>query len=203
MCRGLSPKRCDRAQEKRSDYVTKTCDEFERMSTRNHLPWPQFGPKSRRFLESSFESFTLLPFQGVGASQAGFRVSAFGLIKLLARRWCRRTEPRNCHLVVKLRGTRCSFVSARLLRPLLSLSLSLFLFCFDGLIIVATVSCRVAHLQISAGLIESRESFGENPKTRAGFLINLGETSAQVLLWSLYQAEISLDWLPFQRGNWS
>ena len=89
----------------------------------------------------------------------------------------------------------------RLLRPLLSLSLSLFLFCFDGLIIVATVSCRVAHLQISAGLIESRESFGENPKTRAGFLINLGETSAQVLLWSLYQAEISLDWLPFQRGN--
>lgn len=64
MCRGLSPKRCDRAQEKRSDYVTKTCDEFERMSTRNHLPWPQFGPKSRRFLESSFESFTLLPFEG-------------------------------------------------------------------------------------------------------------------------------------------
>lgn len=59
--------------------------------------------------------------QGMGASQAGFRLSASGLIKLLARRWCRRAESRSCHLVVKLRGTRfCSSSS-----PLLSLSLSL------------------------------------------------------------------------------
>lgn len=89
--------------------------------------------------------------------------------------------------------------STRLLRPLLSISLSLSFSCFDGLIIVATVSCRVAHLQISPGLIESRGSLGENSKTRGGFLINLGETSGSG--WSLYQAEISLDWLPFQRGN--
>lgn len=111
--RGLSPKRC----KKRSDYVTKTCDEFERMSTRP----PQFGPKSRCFQSLRINLRIVSSIQGMGASQAGFRLSASGLIKLLARRWCRRAESRSCHLVVKLRGTRfCSSSS-----PLLSLSLSL------------------------------------------------------------------------------
>lgn len=69
-------------QEKRSDYVTKTCDEFERMSTRP----PQFGPKSRCFQSLRINLRIVSSIQGMGASQAGFRLSASGLIKLLARR---------------------------------------------------------------------------------------------------------------------
>lgn len=176
-------------QEKRSDYVTKTCDEFERMSTRP----PQFGPKSRCFQSLRINLRIVSSIQGMGASQAGFRLSASGLIKLLARRWCRRAESRSCHLVVKLRGTRfCSSSSFS------AFSFSFSFSCFDGLIIVATVSCR-ASANFSRPNRESR-IVGENPKTRGGFLINLGETGFRLV--SL-PAEISLDWLPFQRGNWS
>lgn len=76
------------AQEKRCDYVTKTRDELERMSTRNHRPCPNSGRNlaASKVFESTFESFTLLPFKGWALSQAGFRLSASGLIKLLARR---------------------------------------------------------------------------------------------------------------------
>lgn len=122
--------------------------------------------------------------QGMGASQAGFRLSASGLIKLLARRWCRRAESRSCHLVVKLRGTRfCSSSSPS------AFSFSFSFSCFDGLIIVATVSCRVAHLQISAGLIESRESLVKILRRVVAFwLISVKPGSG----WSLYQPKYPL-----------
>lgn len=175
-------------QEKRSDYVTKTCDEFERMSTRP----PQFGPKSRCF-ESTFESFLLFKGWAHHRLALDFRHPAW----LSSWRGDDVAE-QNPEVVISSLNYE-ELVSARLLR-LCFLFLFLFLLFRRFNHRRDSMSCRVAHLQISAGLIESRESLVKILRRVVAFwLISVKPRFRLVSL----PAEISLDWLPFQRGNWS
>lgn len=141
------------------------------MSTRP----PQFGPKSRCF-ESTFESFLLFKGWAHHRLALDFRHPAW----LSSWRGDDVAE-QNPEVVISSLNYE-ELVSARLLRLC-------FLFLFLFLLFRrfnhrrdSVVSCR-ASANFSRPNRESR-IVGENPKTRGGFLINLGETSVQVGLFT-------------------